>query len=345
MRKSKVRITNVAVVGYGYWGPNIVRILSGLKACQVQAVCDVSDGALNRLKATYPSIKATKEISYILNSAVIDAVVVATPAKTHYELGKLCIESGKHVLIEKPMTTNSQQGEVLIKLSKKRGLTLMVGHTFLYSSAVNKIKELVIKNDIGEILYINSQRLNLGLFQNDINVAWDLAPHDLSVIIHIINEMPIAVSCQGNAHIQDGIEDVTNISLLFSNKKFATIQSSWLEPRKVRTMTIVGSKKMVVYDDIEPIEKLKIYDVRVEKPRHYETYADFHYSYHYGDSHIPRLMQVEPLKAMCEHFIECIQKGSIPNTPGEHGLQVVRVLDAVSKSLKRSGAPIQIKNM
>jgi predicted dehydrogenase len=216
----------------------------------------------------------------------------------------------------------------------------MVGHTFLYSAPVHKITEIVQAGDIGEIRYINSRRLNLGLFQKDINVAWDLAPHDISIILHILGEFPLVVNCQGNAHVTTGIEDVTNISLSFRQKRFATIQSSWLEPRKVREMTIVGTRRMIVYDDLQTHEKIRIYDVRVERPPHYDTFADFHYSYHYGDSYIPYMKQEEPLRTECQHFLDCIEKGVRPLTGGYEGLNLVRILEAASTSLKENGAPV-----
>jgi predicted dehydrogenase len=228
----------------------------------------------------------------------------------------------------------------LIAIAARAGLVLMVGHTFLYSAPVRKIAEIVAAGDIGEIRYINSRRLNLGLFQRDINVAWDLAPHDISIILHILGEAPQVVNCQGNAHVTPGIEDVTNISLTFSRKRFATIQSSWLEPRKIRDMTIVGTRRMIVYDDLQTNEKIRIYDVRVERPPHYDTFADFHYSYHYGDSYIPYLKQEETLKVECQHFIDCIREGKVPLTGGREGLELVRILEAASASLRERGAPV-----
>jgi predicted dehydrogenase len=216
----------------------------------------------------------------------------------------------------------------------------MIDHTFLYSSPVRKIVEIVEAGDIGDIRYINSRRLNLGLFQKDINVVWDLAPHDISIILHILGEFPLAVNCQGNAHVTPRVEDVTNMSLMFRHKRFATIQSSWLEPRKVREMTIVGTRRMIVYDDLKTREKIQIYDVRVERPPHYDTFAEFHYSYHYGDSYIPHIQQEEPLKVVCQHFVDCIEGKTSPLTSGREGLELVRILEAASLSLKANGAPV-----
>src|SRR6202030_1348497 len=242
--------------------------------------------------------------------------------------------------IEKPMAASSAECEELISLSESRGLTLMVDHTFLYSAAVRKIVEIVDAGDIGDIRYINSRRLNLGLFQKDINVAWDLAPHDISIILHILGEFPVSINCQGNAHVTPRVEDVTNMSLMFRNKRFATIQSSWLEPRKVREMTIVGTRRMIVYDDLQTHEKIRVYDVRVERPPHYDTFAEFHYSYHYADIYIPHIQQEEPLKVVCQHFVECIEGKTSPLTSGREGLELVKILEAASVSLKANGAPV-----
>jgi predicted dehydrogenase len=270
----------------------------------------------------------------------LDAIVIATPVKFHHALAQKSLLAGKHTFIEKPMAASSAECENLIEIAESKGLVLMVDHTFLFSSAVRKIAELVRAGDIGDIRYINSRRLNLGLFQKDINAAWDLAPHDISIILHILGELPIAVNCQGNAHVSPAVEDVTNMSLTFRQRRFATIQSSWLEPRKVREMTIVGSRRMIVYDDLQTHEKIKVYDVRVERPPHYDTFAEFQYSYHYGDSYIPHLNQEEPLKEVCRHFIDCIETSAQPASGGREGLELVRILEAASASLKANGAAV-----
>jgi len=332
----------VGVVGCGYWGPNLVRNFKGLSNCHMRAICDVSEGRLKHMRSLYPDVEAVMDFEHLLNGIGIDAVVVAAPVKHHYPLAKASLLAGKHTLIEKPMASSSAECEELIEIANRNGLVLMTGHTFLYSAPVRKIAEIVQAGDIGEIRYINSRRLNLGLFQRDINVAWDLAPHDISIILHILGELPQTVNCQGNAHVTPGIEDVTNISLSFRHKRFATIQSSWLEPRKVRDMTIVGTRRMIVYDDLQTHEKIRIYDVRVERPPHYDTFADFHYSYHYGDSYIPHIQQEEPLKAECQHFLDCIERGAKPLTGGDEGLELVRILEAASASLKDRGAPVSL---
>jgi predicted dehydrogenase len=331
---------DVGVIGCGYWGPNLVRNFQSLPNCNLKAMCDVSPARLKHMKSLYPDVEAVTDFKDLLIDGKLDAVVVAAPVNHHYALAKASLLAGKHTLIEKPMASSSAQCEELVEIADRNGLILMVGHTFLYSAPVRKIVEIVQAGDIGEIRYINSRRLNLGLFQKDINVAWDLAPHDISIILHVLEEFPQAVNCQGNAHVTPGIEDVTNISLSFRQKRFATIQSSWLEPRKIREMTIVGTRRMIVYDDLQPLEKIRIYDTRVERPPHHDTFADFHYSYHYGDSYIPYIKQEEPLKAQCQHFLECIEGGIMPLTSGLKGLELVRILEAASKSLKSNGAAV-----
>ncbi|MGZ4966185.1 MAG: Gfo/Idh/MocA family protein [Chthoniobacterales bacterium] len=330
----------VGVIGCGYWGPNLVRNFRAVPNCSVKAMCDVNDGRLNHLRSLYPDIEGMTDHQHFLNGLGLNAVVIATPVKQHYALAKASLLAGKHTFVEKPMASSSAECEELIDIAERNGLVLMVGHTFLYSAPVRKIFDIVQAGDIGDIRYINSRRLNLGLFQNDINVAWDLAPHDISIILHILGEFPLTVNCQGNAHVTPNIEDVTNMSLTFRQKRFATIQSSWLEPRKVREMTIVGTRRMIVYDDLQAHEKIKIYDVRVERPPHYDTFAEFQYSYHYGDSYIPHIKQEEPLRALCQHFVDCIEGSEKPTTGGQEGMELVRILEAASLSLKSNGAPV-----
>jgi predicted dehydrogenase len=331
---------SVGVVGCGYWGPLLVRNLKCLPNCSLKAVCDESQDRLKHLKVLYPEIQGVTDHDWFLNGLDLDAIVIATPVKYHYSLAKASLLAGKHTFIEKPMASSSAECEELIEIAERNGLVLMIDHTFLYSSPVRKIVEIVEAGDIGDIRYINSRRLNLGLFQKDINVAWDLAPHDISIILHILGEFPVTVNCQGNAHVTPHVEDVTNMSLNFRHKRFATIQSSWLEPRKIREMTIVGTRRMIVYDDLQTSEKIRIYDVRVERPPHYDTFAEFHYSYHYGDSYIPHIQQEEPLKVVCQHFVDCIENKTPPLTGGREGLEMVRILEASSASLKANGAPV-----
>lgn len=331
---------SVAVVGCGYWGPNLIRNFRSLPDCSLRAMCDVRKDRLTHLSALYPDVAPVTDFKKVLRIPGLDAVAIATPVKHHFNLAKASLLAGKHTFIEKPMASSSEQCEELIDLADRKGLILMIGHTFLYSAPVRRIRDIVDSGDLGEIRYINARRLNLGLFQHDINVAWDLAPHDISIILYLLEDFPVSINCSGNSHVTPHIQDITNMSLSFSRQRFATIQSSWLEPRKVREMTIVGSKRMIVYDDLQPHEKIRVYDVRVERPPHYDTFAEFHYSYHYGDSYIPHIKQEEPLKTECQHFLDCIASGEQPATGGQAGFQMVRILEAASASLNANGAPV-----
>ena len=333
---------NVGVVGCGYWGPNLIRNFRSLSECRLKVMCDVSEDRLRHLRTLYPEVEAETRYDQMLNGADLDAVVVATAVKHHFPMAKASLQAGKHTMIEKPMAASMAECEELIDLARQKGVVLMVGHTFLYSPAVRKIREIVDHGDIGEIRYISARRLNLGLFQKDINVTWDLAPHDISIILHIMREMPRNINCRGAAHVTPGIEDVTSLYLHFTRKRSAVIQSSWLDPRKIREMTIVGSERMIVYDDVAPQEKIKIYDVRVERPPHYDTFGEFQYAYHYGDMYCPYVKQDEPLKTECQHFLDCIRGRTPPLTDGTQGLAVVQVLEASTASIRLNGAPVEL---
>ena len=334
---------NVGVVGCGYWGPNLIRNFRALPDCRMKAMCDMKEERLRHLHALYPEVEGMTDFEAFVRRPDLDAVAIATAVRTHYPLARAALEADKHVLIEKPMAHSLAECEELIQLAESRGLVLMVGHTFLYSAAVRKIKEIVDHHDIGELRYISARRLNLGLFQKDINVAWDLAPHDISIILYIMQELPHSINCRGGAHITAGIEDVTSMTLHFAKERSAIIHSSWHDPRKIREMTIVGSKRMIVYDDIATHEKVKIFDVRVERPPHYDTFAEFHYAYHYGDTYSPYVHQDEPLRTECQHFLDCIANGQTPLTSGRAGMEVVRILEASTASLKQHGAPIDLR--
>jgi predicted dehydrogenase len=333
---------NIGIVGCGYWGPNLIRNFSTFSNCNMRMLCDVDAGRLAHMKTVYPHVETTAKFEEVIKNDDIDAVAIATPVRFHFDMAKASLLAGKHTFVEKPLARTTQECEELISLAQKQNLTLMVGHTFIYSSSVRKIKEIVDHGDLGEIQYISSRRLNLGLFQKDINVAWDLAPHDLTIIFYVMGKTPIGVNCQGKAHITDEIEDVTNMTLTFANGAIALIQSSWLDPNKIRQMTFVGKRRMLVYDDTEPLEKIKIYDKRVETPPHYDTFAEFHYAYHYGDMYCPYVKQGEPLKIECQHFLDCIKFGTEPISSGMDGLNVVKVLEAASKSLKNGGSMVLI---
>jgi predicted dehydrogenase len=334
--------TRVGVVGCGYWGPNLVRNLRQPSGCEVKLLCDTNEERLAHMRQLYPAVGTTRRFEDLLNGADLDAVVIATPVHSHFRMAKDCLSMGKHVFVEKPMTRTAAEGEELVVLAERKGLVLMVGHTFLFSPAVRRMKGIIDAGDIGEVQYVAARRLNLGLFQKDINVAWDLAPHDISILLHLLDERPTSVSCQGSSHVTRGIEDVTMMHLTFARNRCAFIHNSWLDPKKVRQMTVVGSKRMIVYDDTEPLEKLKVYDARVEVPPHYDTFAEFTYSYHYGDAYVPYIKQDEPLKLECQHFLDCIRNECAPIANGRLGLEVVRILEAAGESLLQRGASVSL---
>jgi predicted dehydrogenase len=336
------KIIRVGVVGCGYWGPNLIRNLRQSADCQLKLICDSSESRLAHMRRLHPDVATTFQFADLLNDREIDAVVVATPVRFHFEMAKAALNAGKHVFIEKPMARTVAEAEELVALADQLGLVVMVGHTFLFSPAVRRMKEIIDAGDIGEVQYISARRLNLGLFQKDINVAWDLAPHDISILLHLLDELPVSVSCQGSSHVSRGIEDVTMMHLSFRKNRCGFIHNSWLDPKKVRQMTVVGSQRMIVYDDTEPLEKLKIYDARVEVPPHYDSFAEFTYSYHYGDSYVPYIKQDEPLKLECQHFLECIREQKVPIANGRLGLEVVRILEASSASLRQQGASVSL---
>ena len=334
----------VGIVGCGYWGPNLVRNFVSLSGCKVVKMCDLDQSRLSHLQSLYPALETTRDFNEIINDTDIDAVVIATPVRFHFEMAKASLEAGKHTFVEKPMTSSVAESKELVEIADTKKLTLMVGHTFIYSAPVRRIKAIIDSGELGEVQYISCQRLNLGLFQKDINVAWDLAPHDISIILYIMQGDLVSVNCQGKAHVNENIEDVTNMTLNFSDGGMAFVQSSWLDPNKVRKMTVVGNKKMLVYDDLEPLEKIKIYDKRVEIPPHYDTFAEFQYAYHYGDMYAPYIKMTEPLKVESQHFIDCIKDGSKSLSSGLDGLKVIQVLEASSQSLKQAGSEVKISS-
>jgi len=332
----------VGIVGCGYWGPNLVRNFHALDECKVKTICDLSKQRLNYITRLYPDVIATQSFDDLISDEKIDAVAIATPVSHHFEQAHKAFEAGKHVFIEKPMAASVKECIELVDIAEKKKVTLMVGHTFIYTAAVRKIREIIKRGDIGDIMYISARRLNLGLFQKDINVAWDLAPHDISIILYLMDEVPKSVNCQGKSHVNTGIEDVTSMSLDFEKGGFAIIQSSWLDPNKVREMIIVGTKRMILYNDNEPLEKIRIYDKRVEVPPHYDTFAEFVYSYHYGDIYTPYIKQDEPLRVETQHFIDSIRDGGVPESNGKEGLKVVTILEAANASLKNSGSRVEL---
>lgn len=332
----------IGVVGCGYWGPNLIRNFRGLADCTLAVVADKDAQRLRYIQSLYPDMEIHQEFKHLMNGCELQALVIATPVRFHFGLAREALELGKHVFIEKPMASSPAECETLIRIAEANRLTLMVGHTFLYSPAVRRLKELVAARVIGDIRYISSRRLNLGRFQQDVNVTWDLAPHDISIILHLMDERPSAVNCQGMANMVPGIEDISTLSLTFPSGRFACIQSSWLDPRKVREMTVVGTDKMIVYDDTEPREKLRVYDQHVGQPTAVGTPGAGQYSYHHGDMMSPHLGEEEPLRTECQHFVDCIRSGTPPLSDGHQGLQLVRILAAASESLRQEGARVAL---
>jgi predicted dehydrogenase len=322
------------VIGCGYWGPNLIRNFVEIPDATVVVVADLREDRLARIKNSHPQIAVTTDY-HDLFKMNLDAIIVATHPSTHFQFALEALQHGHHVLVEKPMTLNSLDGQKLIDEAKARNLTLMVGHTFMYNSAIRALKELIDRGELGQVYYLDSARLNLGLFQRDINVLWDLAPHDLSILFYLLGSDPVAVSAQGVQCVFDGICDVVYLNLLFPDDVMAHIHLSWLEPCKVRRTTIVGSKKMVVYNDIETSDKIKIYDKGVERPPYTDSFGELLCNYRYGDVLIPNIRFVEPLRMECLHFIECIRTGQTPLTGGADGLKVVKVLEAAQLSLDK----------
>lgn len=330
----------IGVIGYGYWGPNIVRNLNGLDNTRVQAVCDKSPSALARVRRAYPNVQAVSDPREILRSPEIDAVAVITPVWTHYELAKEALENGKHVFVEKPFTSNARQAEELIELAERKKLTLMVDHTFLFTGAVKKIDELIRAGVLGDLYYYDSVRVNLGLFQHDVNVIWDLAPHDLSIMDYLIRDRAEAVVAAGERHL-NGHEDIAFITVYFPRNVIAHINVNWLSPVKVRTTLIGGQKKMLVWNDLEADEKIKVYDkgVEITSP---DGVRDLLVSYRSGDMWAPQIEQVEALRRELSYFAHCIANAETPFNDGQAGLRVVRMLEAAEDSISKRGALVQL---
>lgn len=327
-----MRLIKVGVVGCGYWGPNLIRNFIELPSSDLSYVADLQEDRLSHIKKLYPRVTVSKDYGDFLKNGV-EAVVIATPPSTHFEVAKECLEHGLHVMVEKPMTLNSPQAETLIELADKKDLILMVGHTFEYNSAVQALKELIDSGELGQIYYVDAARLNLGLFQRDLNVLWDLAPHDISILLYILGEKPISVNAQGASCVFKGIHDVVYVNMTFPGDIMAHIHVSWLDPCKIRRITVVGSKKMAVFNDIDPLGKIRIYDKGVDAPPYTDTYADWQCNYRTGDILIPNIRFVEPLRQECQHFLECIAGHIEPRSSGRDGLAVVKVLEAAQRSL------------
>ncbi|MGJ3237468.1 MAG: Gfo/Idh/MocA family protein [Anaerolineae bacterium] len=332
----------IAVIGYGYWGPNIVRNFVENAHSEVVLVADMNEANLQRVRGRYPAIDTTTDAETVFARADIDAVAIVTPVDTHYALARRALETGKHVLVEKPMASSSQQARELINMARERNLVLMVDHTFVYTGAVRKIAELVRQGELGEVLYYDSTRINLGLFQHDVNVIWDLAVHDLSIIEYILKKEPRAVSATGISHVAGEPENIAYLTIYYDDNLIAHVNVNWLAPVKVRRTLIGGSKKMIVYDALEPSETLKIYDKGIDIKTTEDIYRTL-ISYRTGDMYSPKLEATEALQLETQHFIDCIQNGISPETDGAAGLRVVKILEAASQSIQRRGGVVELE--
>ncbi len=335
----------VGIVGLGYWGPNLVRCFSDLENCKVTAVCDQSYDQLLRIKDRFPSVYPIENFDALLDRDLVDAVVIATPTATHFDLSMKALEHDLHVFVEKPLAETSAQCRKLIETAGVRNRTLFVGHVFLHASPVIKLRELVQSGELGNINYISSRRLNLGPVRKDVSALYDLAPHDISMMLYLLGQDPVSVTCSGFDRLHPGIHDVCNLTLTFPDNRMGMIHVSWLDPRKERVLTVVGDKRMAVYDDLEQ-EKIKIFDKGIDKPTGASgDFADFQLAYRYGGSYSPFIKEQEPLKAECADFIRCISEGDVPLTDGVNGLSVVEVLEAADRSLRSGGRPVELASL
>ena len=334
-------MVRIGVIGYGYWGPNLVRNFNLAEGARLTAVCDKSSNAIKKVNALYNGdLRTTTNADEILTSPDIDAVAIATPVFTHFELAKKALENGKHVFVEKPFTSTVAQAEELIELADKKNLTIMVDHTFLFTGAVRKIKELIDNDVLGRLFYFDSTRVNLGLFQHDINVIWDLAPHDLSIMDYVVNDKPVAVAATGTAHF-NGLENIAFVTVYFENNMIGHFNVNWMSPVKVRSTLIGGDKKMLVWNDLDADEKIKIYDKGVDVSSK-ESIYNLLVSYRSGDVWVPKINQTEALKIEADYFVDCITKGTSPINDGMAGLRVVKILEATTKSLKNKGEMVTL---
>jgi predicted dehydrogenase len=332
----------IGVIGYGYWGPNIVRNFNSIEEARVVSVCDRDPAALTRAQKTNPDLQIVKDSNDIVNSPDVDAVAIVTPVSSHFELARKALENGKHVFVEKPFTATSREAEELIEIADKKGLTLMVDHTFIFTGAVRKIKELLDNQMLGDLYYYDSTRVNLGLFQHDVNVIWDLAPHDLSIMDFVLGKKPVAVAATGAEHFGSGLENIAYITVCFDNSMIAHFNVNWLSPVKIRTTLIGGSKKMLVWNDLEEDEKIKVYDRGVNIDNTTEGVRELLVDYRSGDMWSPKVERKEALKAEVEYFIECVRNNKIPVNDGRAGLRVVKLLEAANESLRNRGKMVKV---
>lgn len=334
-------MVRVAVIGAGYWGPNLIRNFYGINRNCVRFVCDQDAAVIGRLRDSFPGVEFVSDYDLVLGSSEVDAVVIATQPASHFDLCKRAFEKGKHVFVEKPLALNTAEAEGLLALSRSKKKILMVGHLLRYHPAIKLLKNYVESGELGEILYIYSTRVNLGKVRQDENALWSFAPHDLAVITYLMGRKPVSVSAVGQSYLTSGVEDVVFLTIFFEGNCMAHIHVSWLDPHKIRKLTVVGNKKMAVFDDMEASEMVRIFDKGVDYSPGYKSYAEA-VSLRVGDILIPRIQMKEPLRIECEHFIECVEKGKHPLTDGEEGVMVVRVLEGAQESMRFSGALVQL---
>lgn len=334
---------NIAVIGCGHWGPNHIRNFSAFSDVYVSSVCDKDIGRLKYISKSYPQIETTTDYHSILKNKKIDAIVVATPTFTHYKIVKDCLKAGKDVLCEKPLAANTQDASELVDIAKKNERTLMVGHVFIFNPGIQKLKEYIKNNTLGKIYYLHSTRTNLGPIRDDVNVIWDLASHDVSIFSYLLDSMPSLVTAKGANFLRKSLEDIAFISLSFPKNVLANIHVSWLDPRKVREIIIVGDKKMAVWNDLNVAEPVRLYDKGVIREPYYNDFGEFQLLIREGEVNIPKIEQIEPLRLQSLHFVECLKKRKRPISDGEFGLEVVKVLNSIQKSLKEDGKPVKIK--
>lgn len=332
----------IGAIGCGYWGPNLIRNCVEIPSISLEAIADLNRERLEHIQTRYPGIPFATTDYQRMFDAGLDGVIISTPPETHYAIAKACLEQGLHVLVEKPLTTTSAHTRELIAIADENDLRLMVGHTFEFNPAVRALKAMIDRGELGSIHYIDAVRVGLGLFHPRLNVIWDLAPHDISILINLLGEAPETVTTKGTACVQEGIEDVAYMTLTFPSGVLAHSRMSWLDPSKTRRLTVVGSDRMAVYDDVEPLEKIKLYDKRVDAVRRTDTFGEFQFAYHYGNVVSPFIHFEEPLRLEVLHFAESIMSGEPPLTDGRNGLRVLEVIEAAQESLALGGVPVAV---
>lgn len=335
---------NIGVIGCGHWGPNHIRNFANFPNSQVVAVADLDSNRLKQIPKQYPGVTVEKDYMKVLEKEDVDAVIISTPTKTHYRITKDALDANKHILCEKPLCQTVEEGEELAALAEKKGLILMVGHVFLFNPGIIKLKELLKFNDLGKIYYLAATRTNLGPIRNDVNSVYDLASHDISIFNFLLDSPPLEVSAVGMSFLQRGIEDVTFISMKYPNDILANIRVSWLDPKKVRQITVVGDKKMASWDDLANVGPVMVFDKGVLREPYYEDYGEFQLLAREGDAIIPRVRMEEPLRAQARYFLSCLERKSIEVSDGRNGLDVVRVITAVTKSISVGGHPIKVEH-